>query len=184
MTRLTLLLQPVPVLVSWLLLCCNSSSSLPRPGYPVPDQRLSQQEPAEESATMMLDISGPAADSSGSAEEQPFEETSILEQTIIPVQEDSFGNSSRALRFIAETRGSETIGVRVFFATAEADQASHLGLRLADRIEEVDGLPVTSVAALSRAWQDVGRRPEVHFLIRRGDQAHTIVYRQRSFGMP
>jgi hypothetical protein len=76
--------------------------------------------------------------------------------------------------------------VRVFFTTAdgEHDEATHLGLRAADRVEEVEGLPVASVAALSLAWRDVGKKPEVHFLIRRGDRPHTIIYRQRSFGMP
>jgi hypothetical protein len=161
--------------------------SLPQSAHPVPDQRLSQQDPEGESAAMVLDISGPVAGSYATEEEQQqFEEALVPEQTVVSVNEDSFEDSSRALRFIAETRGSETIGVRVFFIAAEADheEATHLGLRMADRIEEVDGLPVASVAALARAWRDVGQKPEVHFLIRRGDQAHTIIYRHRSFGMP
>jgi hypothetical protein len=186
MTRRALFSQPISVFVLYVLLGCNSAVSLPQPAHPAPDQRLSQQEPAGEPALMVLDISGPVAGPDNTAGDEQLGEVLDAEQTVVAVNEESVAEASRLLRFSAETRGSETIGVRVFFATAEAekDEGTHLGLRVADRVEEVEGLPIASLDALARAWRDVGRKPEVHFLIRRGERAHTIVYRLRSFGMP
>jgi hypothetical protein len=182
----TLLLRPLPGFVSALLLACNTSVSLSRPAHPALDQRLSQQEPAGAPAAMVLDISGPVTGSGAAGGDEQVEEVLETEQTLVAVNEDTFEEASRTLLFVVETRGSETLGVRVFFASTEAehDEATHLGLRVADRVEEIDGLPVSGVDALARAWRHVGKNAEVHFLIRRGDRAHRIVYRQRSFGMP
>jgi hypothetical protein len=187
MAPLTLLLRLLPVSVFSVLLGCNSAGSLPRPVHTAPDLRLSEQEPALAPAATILDISGPSADAFAPAGNPPAEETLLdTQQTIVTVTPESLEESSHVLRFSLETRGSETLGIRVSFSApgAEHDENTKLGLRAADRIEEVDGLPVAGFDALSRAWQDVGRRQEVRFLIRRGDRAHMIIYRQSAYARP
>jgi len=184
MAAITLLLRFLPVPVFSVLLGCNYAGSLPRPVHAAPDLRLSEQDTSPEPVAMILDISGPLADSFAPAADLPAEEGVLdAEQTIVVVTPESLEESSHVLRFSLETRGSETIGVSVSFSAPEAehDESTQLGLRAADRIEEVDGLPVAGFDALSRAWQDVGRKPEVRFLIRRGERAHSIIYRRSAY---
>jgi hypothetical protein len=168
------------------LLACNSAAPQPRLVYPAQDQRVSGRNAAPEPATMLLDITGTSEIPNEPLDEQELAEGTADEQTVVAVDEDSVGQSSAALRFVPETRGNETLGVRVVFNALETDgdDVTLLGLRRADRIEEIEGLPVAGLDVLQQAWQGVGRRPEVRFLISRGGRPHTVIYRRRASAMP
>jgi hypothetical protein len=113
------------------------------------------------------------------------EELDAIEETVVAVDANTFAESAHALRFVPVTRGRETVGVRVFFNDAADgnDDDGYLGLRSADRIEEVEGLPVTSLDALLLAWRRVGWLPEVRFSVSRAGRMHTVIYRRRAPGM-
>jgi len=171
---LILRLSRVGFLVYGALLACNSAAQQARLVYVESDLRLAGRDAAPEAVTMVLGITGTS--------EIPLAEGAADEQTVVAVDEDSFEESSAALRFVLETTGNETLGARVVLDAPEADgdAPTYLGLRGADRIEEIEGLPIAGLDALEKAWQGVGRRPEVRFLITREGQPHTIIYRRRA----
>lgn len=132
----------------------------------------------------MLDLS--AASEEVQAHDDPSDaEPEFVEETVVAVDANTFDESVHALRFVPVTRGRETLGVRVFFADSadSSEDDSYLGLRSADRVEEVDGLPVTSLDTLQLAWRRVGWLPEVRFSISRAGRLHTVIYRRRAPGM-
>jgi hypothetical protein len=126
--------------------------------------------------------------SSGEPSEAQQEESDLAfgaeGRTVIAVDDDTISTSSSILRFTPARRGQETIGVRVFFEVGEedGDDETYLGLRRADRIEEVDGLAIAALSTFLEAWQGIGRKPEVRLLLNRAGRSHTVVYRRRSSG--
>lgn len=102
-------------------------------------------------------------------------------RTLIAVDQDTVGDASAILRFTAARRGQETIGVRVFFEVGEedGDDETYLGLRRADRIEEIDGLTIAALSTFLEAWRGIGIKPEVRVLLNRAGRSHTVIYRRR-----
>ncbi|HWO14509.1 MAG TPA: hypothetical protein VNN80_33620 [Polyangiaceae bacterium] len=164
---------------------CNSAGPQPRLLHPAVDQRLSQGTAEAEQGSMVIAFVTSSEAPRSSPAEGAFDASSVpAEETIVPVDEYSVEESSRVLRFIAAKRGDQPVGVRVFFASAEEGEGgAHLGLRRADRIEEVDGLPVAGLDAFMNAWRGVGVKPEVRFYISRAGRPHTLIYRRRAPGM-
>lgn len=156
---------------------CNSASSAPRAPSASPDRVAALGAPAEPaSIDLSFSLEGGETDE---------EETDLIfgaeGQTLIAVDRDTIDDASSVLRFTAARRGPETIGVRVFFEVGEedGDDETYLGLRRADRIEEVDGLTINALSRFLEAWQGVGRKPEVRLLLNRGGHSHTVIYRRR-----
>jgi hypothetical protein len=163
---------------------CQSSSPAGAAVHTAADQRLTQREQAPEQVIAVLDLSS-ASEEVQTHEEQGEGELDVIEETVVAVDANTFDESAHALRFVPVTRGRETLGVRVFFNDAADgnEDDGYLGLRSADRIEEVDGLPVTSLDALRLAWHRVGWLPEVRFSVSRAGRLHTVIYRRRAPGM-
>jgi hypothetical protein len=161
---------------------CSAASAPPRPLHPGGDQRPSQSAAQAEPIPMVVGFT-PASEMLRSAD--PFEASFLpAEETIVTVDEDSVEDSLGVFRFIAATRGNQPVGVRVFFASAEeGDDDTHLGLQRADRIEEIDGLPVAGLDTFLSAWRNVGVKSEVRFSLSRAGRPHTLVYRRRTPAM-
>jgi hypothetical protein len=161
---------------------CSAASTQPRLLQPSRDQRLSQSAAQAEPIPMVVGFT-PASEMLRSAD--PFEASFLpAEETIVTVDEDSVEDSLGVFRFIAATRGNQPVGVRVFFASAEeGDDDTHLGLQRADRIEEIDGLPVAGLDTFLSAWRNVGVKSEVRFSLSRAGRPHTLVYRRRTPAM-
>lgn len=161
-------------------LACSSSGSLQRPARAAAE-RVAALNATPEPASIELSLSL-GGDSAGAAEEQDTDLTFGAEgQTLIAVDEDTVSDASAILRFTAARRGQETIGVRVFFELGEedGDDDTYLGLRRADRIEEIDGLTIGTLGAFLEAWQGVGLKPEVRLLLNRAGRSHSVIYRRR-----
>ena len=125
----------------------------------------------------------------GDEPSEPLEQESELTfeaegRTVVAVDEDTISDSSSVLRFSPARRGQETMGVRVFFevGTEDGEDAGYLGLRRADRIEEVDGLTIAALSSFLEAWQGIGQKPEVRLLLNRAGRSHTVIYRRRFAG--
>jgi hypothetical protein len=169
---------------------CQSAGPQQQPAQSAVDQRLSQRDDTPEQVVAILDLTGSSEVSPGASGGGQLElESLAVDETVVVVNEDTFADGAHALHFVPVTRHGETLGVRVFFnAAAEAaveggTDDTYVGLRRADRIEEIDGLPVASLGALLQAWQRVGWLPEVRVTVRREGQLHAIVYRRRAPGM-
>jgi hypothetical protein len=163
---------------------CHSAAPAGAALHTAADQRDSQREPMPEQVIAVLDLS--SASEEVQTREDPSEgELDVVEETVVAVDTNTFDESAGALRFVPVTKGRDTLGVRVFLkdATEGNDDDSYLGLRSADRIEEVDGLPVTRLETLLLAWHRVGWLPEVRFSISRAGRMHTVIYRRRAPGM-
>jgi hypothetical protein len=160
---------------------CQSAAPVPAL-HTAADQRISQREQPPDQVIAVLDLTASSEEVSMQGE---AEELDAIEETVVAVDANTFAESAHALRFVPVTRGRETVGVRVFFNDAADgnDDDGYLGLRSADRIEEVEGLPVTSLDALLLAWRRVGWLPEVRFSVSRAGRMHTIIYRRRAPGM-
>jgi len=191
MTR-TLLsrLASASVLVCAATCGCQSAVPQQQPARTPVDQRLSQRDDTSEQVVAVLDLTGSSEVVPGAQSEGQLElESLAVDETVVPVNEETFADWAHALHFVPVTRHGETLGVRVFFnAAAEAaveggTDDTYVGLRRADRIEEIDGLPVASLDALLQAWQRVGWLPEVRVTVRREGRLHTILYRRRAPGM-
>jgi hypothetical protein len=163
---------------------CQSAAPAGGALHTAADQRISQREQTPEQVIAVLDLSS-ASEEVPTREEQSEGELEVVEETVVAVDANTFDESAHALRFVPVTRGRETLGVRVFFNDSADgnDDDGYLGLRSADRIEEVDGLPVTSLDTLQLAWHRVGWLPEVRFAISRAGRMHTVIYRRRAPGM-
>jgi hypothetical protein len=159
---------------------CNSASALPRPPSSGSD-RVAVLNTFPEPAPVELSFSFASADPSEPTEEETDLTFGVEGCTVITVDEDTVSTSAGALHFTAARRGQETVGVRVFFEVGkeDGDDETLLGLRRADRIEEVDGLTIATVSRFLEAWQGVGRKPEVRLLLNRAGRSHTVIYRRR-----
>ena len=182
MTR-TLLFRLIPIgILSVAASACQSAT--PAAVHTAADQRISQREQPPDQVIAVLDLSSARDEVQVHVEpgEAGFE---VVEETVVSVDANTFDESAHALRFVPVTRGRETLGVRVFFNDSAdgSDDDGYLGLRSADRIEEVDGLPVTNLDTLQLAWHRVGWLPEVRFSISRAGRMHTVIYRRRAPGM-
>lgn len=163
---------------------CHSATPAGNALHTAADQRISQRDQTPEQVIAVLDLSSSSEEVP--AREEPSEgEFDIVEETVVAVDSNTFDESAHALRFVPVTKGRDTLGVRVFFNDAAEgnEDDSYLGLRSADRIEEVDGLPVTSLDTLQLAWHRVGWLPEVRFSVSRAGRLHTVIYRRRAPGM-
>ena len=184
MTR-ALLFRLIPIgILSVAASACHSATPAGAALHTAADQRISQREQAPDQVIAVLDLSS-SSEEVQTHEEQSEGEFEIVEETVVAVDANTFDESAHALRFVPVTKGRDTLGVRVFFndpADGNEDD-SYLGLRSADRIEEVDGLPVTSLDALQLAWHRVGWLPEVRFSLSRAGRMHTVIYRRRAPGM-
>jgi len=184
MTR-TLLLRLLPIGILGVAASACQSAAPARAGlHTAADQRISQREQPPEQVIAVLDLSS-ASEEVQTHDEQGEAELEVVEETVVAVDANTFDESARALRFVPVKKGRDTLGVRVFFNEAAdgMDDDSYLGLRSADRIEEVDGLPVASLDALQLAWHRVGWLPEVRFSVSRAGRLHTVIYRRRAPGM-
>lgn len=171
------------LLVAGATIGCNSTATLQQPsnaGERVAALSASPEEPAPIELSFSFSSDEP---------NDPSEEESDLTfgadgLTVVPVDEDTIDHSSSILRFTAARRGQETVGVRVFFEVGQedGDDDTHLGLRRADRIEEVDGLTIAALSVFLEAWHGVGKKPEVRLLVNRAGRPHTVIYRRRSPG--
>lgn len=134
-----------------------------------------------EPAQVELSFSFSGDDSSEPAEEETDLTFGADGHTVIAVDEDTISESSNVLHFTAAKRGQETVGVRVFFDVGreDGDAATYLGLRRADRIEEVDGLTIAALSTFLEAWHGVGKKPEVRLLVNRAGRPHAVIYRRR-----
>ncbi len=157
---------------------CNSSGPHQRP--PAAPERVAALSGAPEGAPIELSFSL----SGGAPEDETDLPFGAEGTTLIAVDEDTVADASGILHFTAARRGQETIGVRVFFEAGEedGDDETYLGLRRADRIEEVDGLTIAALSSFLEAWQGVGMRPEVRLLLNRAGHSHTVIYRRRMPG--
>lgn len=158
---------------------CSPSSSAQRAPGSTPDRVAALGAPAEPAPIELSFSLG------GEGEQEEEEETDLSfgaeGRTLIAVDEDTIGEASGVLHFTAARRGQETIGVRVFFEAGEedGDDETYLGLRRADRIEEIDGLAISALSTFLEAWQGVGTKPEVRLLLNRAGRSHTVIYRRR-----
>ncbi|MEY2934862.1 MAG: hypothetical protein RL033_5611 [Pseudomonadota bacterium] len=162
---------------------CNAASPLQRPPA-VASERVAALNVAPESAPMELSFSFSSGEPSELQQEESSLDFGAEGRTVIAVDQDTISDSSDVLRFTPAKRGQETIGVRVFFEVGEedGDDETYLGLRRADRIEEVDGLAIAALSTFLEAWQGIGRKPEVRLLLNRAGHSHTVIYRRRSSG--
>jgi hypothetical protein len=159
---------------------CNSSGSLQRPT--TAPERVAALHAAATPAPIELSFSFSSGDSGEAVPEDETDLTFGAEgTTLIAVDQDTVSDASGILHFTAARRGQETIGVRVFFelGNEDGDDETYLGLRRADRIEEIDGLTIGALSSFLEAWQSVGSRPEVRLLLNRAGRSHTVVYRRR-----
>lgn len=162
---------------------CNSSGTLQRPAGAVPERVAALNASPEASLDLSFSV---GSEPGGAAEEE--EDTDLPfgaeGRTLIAVDEDTVGDATGILRFTAARRGQETIGVRVFFELGEVDgdDETYLGLRRADRIEEIDGLTIAALSSFLEAWQGIGLKPEVRLLLQRAGRSHTVIYRRRLAG--
>jgi hypothetical protein len=159
---------------------CNTTGSLQRPAGAA--QRVAALHTPAEPEPIELSFSFTGGDASDAVPEDETDLTFGAEgTTLIAVDQDTVGDASGILHFTAARRGQETIGVRVFFEVGneDGDDDTYLGLRRADRIEEIDGLTIGALSSFLEAWQSVGSRPEVRLLLNRAGRSHTVIYRRR-----
>src|SRR6185295_6910422 len=165
---------------------CSCQSNVPQqPPRSALNQRLSQRDDTPEQVVAVLDLTGSSEVAPG-ARADGFElESLAVDETVIAVDEETFADPAHALRFVpVKTARGETLGVRVTFdAAADDADGTYAGLRRADHIEEIDGLPVASLDALQQAWQRVGSLPEVRVTVSREGRLHSLIYRRRMPGM-
>jgi hypothetical protein len=162
---------------------CHAAGPLQRPP-PVASARVAALNVAPEPAPIEFSFSISGGEPSELQQEDSELAFGAEGRTVIAVDDDTISDSSAVLRFTPARRGQETIGVRVFFEVAEEDghDETYLGLRRADRIEEVDGLAIAALSTFLEAWQGIGRKPEVRLLLNRAGHSHTVIYRRRSSG--